>query len=153
MQSRAKNGHELKQKLLLLLFENWHTESFINNAHFQWVLDLCWINKMQQLPSHYIAAAIIIVVSVLVCLLVSYTIHMLPQCIQLLRKRHKLECTRVYLVSSSTGLYYFVGQEGDMLVVDGWITVLRVWSRNSLVRVEAGQMASGMRQGQLIFCA
>lgn len=75
---------------------------------------------MQQLPSHYIAAAIIIVVSVLVCLLVSYTIHMLPQCIQLLRKRHKLESTRVYLVSSSTGLYYFVGQEeGDMLVVDG----------------------------------
>lgn len=55
-----------------------------------------------------------------VCLLVSYTIHMLPQCIQLLRKRHKLESTRVYLVSSSTGLYYFVGQEeGDMLVVDG----------------------------------
>lgn len=56
-------------------------------------------------------------------------------------------------MSSSTGLYYFVGQEGDMLVVDGWITVLRVWSRNRLVRVEAGQMASGMRQGQLIFCA
>lgn len=54
-------------------------------------------------------------------------------------------------MSSSTSLYYFVGQEGDMLVVDGWITVLRVWSRNSLVRVEAGQMASGMRQGQLIF--
>lgn len=55
-----------------------------------------------------------------VCLLVSYTtLYMLPQCIQLLRKRHKLECTRVYLVSSSTGLYYFVGQEGDMLVVDG----------------------------------